>query len=166
MSMWTHINGIIEVEPMGRTQAEMTYILDTVLSHLPLVTGSERNMNIQVLQKPAYCRSSNFDEFGNRTNNLIDNFGRADRHNGWRREQETYFVIVSGDFRDRYFNETLREFVEWLCRLAKRVRIEDVMVEIRGFGKEILIQIMEEFSAICLFFQVTSKREQAIGVNI
>lgn len=41
MSWWTYINGSIVVYPMGRTQPEKKYILDTVLAHLPLVTGSE-----------------------------------------------------------------------------------------------------------------------------
>ena len=43
MSWWTYINGTITVSPMGRTQAEKRYILETVLDHLPLVTGSERD---------------------------------------------------------------------------------------------------------------------------
>lgn len=43
MSWWTHINDTITASPMGRTQAEKRYILETVLDHLPLVTGSERD---------------------------------------------------------------------------------------------------------------------------
>ena len=35
MSNWTHITGVITVEPMGRCQAEARYILDMVLAHLP-----------------------------------------------------------------------------------------------------------------------------------
>ena len=37
MSYWTYVNGTVIVSPMGRTQAEKRYILDTVLSHLPRV---------------------------------------------------------------------------------------------------------------------------------
>lgn len=48
MSWWTYINGNIIVHPMGRTQAEKRYILDTVLAHLPLVAGSEGDMNIYI----------------------------------------------------------------------------------------------------------------------
>ena len=51
MSFWTYVHGTIEVTPMGRTQAEKTYILNTVLEHLPHVTGSEEDMNVYVLQK-------------------------------------------------------------------------------------------------------------------
>ena len=41
MSFWSYVRGMIEVYPMGRTQAEMRYILETVLSHLPPVTEYE-----------------------------------------------------------------------------------------------------------------------------
>ena len=39
MSWWTYIHGTIVVSPTGRTQAEKRYVLDTVLDHLPRVTG-------------------------------------------------------------------------------------------------------------------------------
>lgn len=48
MSSWTYINGTITVRPMGRTQPEKRYILETVLNHLPRVTGSEGDMNIYI----------------------------------------------------------------------------------------------------------------------
>lgn len=32
MSSWTYITGVITVSPMGRTQPEKRYILDTILS--------------------------------------------------------------------------------------------------------------------------------------
>ena len=51
MSYWTYLTGTVTVRPMGRTQAEKRYILDTVLEHLPLVTGSERDMNVYIIQK-------------------------------------------------------------------------------------------------------------------
>ena len=40
MSWWTYVNGFIEVEPAGCTQPEKRYVLETVLSHLPKVTGA------------------------------------------------------------------------------------------------------------------------------
>ena len=55
MSWWSYINGTITVAPMGRTQAEKRYILDTVLEHLPRVSGgSEGDMNVYVIQKNGY----------------------------------------------------------------------------------------------------------------
>ena len=38
MSAWTYITGVITVFPMGRTQPEKRYILDTILEHMPRVT--------------------------------------------------------------------------------------------------------------------------------
>ena len=72
MSWWTHIRGMITVSPMGRTQAEKRYILETVLEHLPRVTGSEGDMDVHIVQRSGYNLSSSHDEFGMRTNNLID----------------------------------------------------------------------------------------------
>lgn len=62
MSWWSYIHGTIEVFPMGRTQAEKRYILDTVLDHLPRVTGSEGDMDVYVIQKNGYNSSSSCDE--------------------------------------------------------------------------------------------------------
>ena len=76
MSWWTYINGTITVEPMGRTQAEKRYILETA---------------------------------------------------------------VNGAFRDREFYETFREFMKWICRLAKRVSINSILVKIKGYDKEYVI---------------------------
>lgn len=41
MSSWTYVQGLIELDVPGRTQAEKNYILQTVIDHLPKVTGSE-----------------------------------------------------------------------------------------------------------------------------
>lgn len=51
MSYWTYINGTITVCPMGRTQPEKRYILETVLNHLPRVTGSEGDIDVYIIQK-------------------------------------------------------------------------------------------------------------------
>ena len=125
---------------MGRTQAEKRYILDTVLEHLPLVTGSERDMNVYVIQKNGHNSSSSCDEFGEVTNNLIDSYGNKSRERGWLRTQDEYILVVDGSFRDRMFDQTFREFMKWLCRLGKRVDVEDVLVEVRGYGKSTIIR--------------------------
>lgn len=139
MSMWTHISGIIKVSPMGRTQAEMKYILDTVLAHLPNVTGSERDMEIHIVQSNFDNGSSSHDEFQMITDNLIDNYGQRNRKDGWSRYVDEYILVVNGSLRDREFNQTLREFQKWLCRLAKRVHVNKVLVEISGYGKHDII---------------------------
>ena len=139
MSWWTYINGTITVEPMGRTQAEKRYILETVLNHLPLVTGSEKDMDIYIIQKNGTNSSSSCDEYGECTNNLVNRYGCHDHEKGWLRVQDEYILVVNGAFRDREFSETFREFMNWLCRLAKRVSIKDILVRIYGYDKEYVI---------------------------
>lgn len=131
MSYWTYINGTINVEPFGRTQAEKRYILDTVLDHLPRVTGSEGDMEIYVVQPEGHTCSSSCDEFGEQTNNLKDWYGDKSR-NGWLETQREYILVVNAHLRDRMFSETYREFVKWLTRLAKRVNVVDICVKVRG----------------------------------
>jgi len=140
MSCWTYINGTITVHPMGRTQAEKRYILDTVLDHLPLVTGSEKDMNVYVIQKNGHNSNSSCDEFGYATNNLNDSYRDKSRRYGWLRIQDEYILVVQGSFRDRMFEQTLKEFNKWIDRLAKRISVEDVLVEIKGYDKKILIR--------------------------
>lgn len=132
MSFWTHITGTIRVIPFGRTQPEKRYILDTVLAHLPLVTGSEENMNVYVTQAHGYNLSSGCDEFDHWSNLGDDDQGF--------RTQDTYLITVDAALRDRMFETTLREFNNWLCRLAKRVLVDNVLVEIDGYGKSIILQ--------------------------
>lgn len=145
MSWWTYVHGTIVVSPTGRTQAEKRYVLDTVLDHLPQVTGSERDMNVYVIQKNGYNNSSSCDEFGDMTNNLTDSYGQKSRRRGWLRMQDEYILVVDGSLRDREFDETFREFQKWLIRLAKRVMIETVLVKINDFSKQTLIQDNHEY---------------------
>ena len=139
MSWWTYINGTIEVRPMGRTQAEKRYILETVLNHLPLVTGSEGDMNVYTIQENGTNSSCSCDEYGECTNNLTDSYGCHNQKRGWLRVQDRYILVVNGALRDRKFSETFREFMNWLCRLAKRVSIEDILVRIYDYDKEYVI---------------------------
>ena len=131
--MWTYIHGIITVSPMGRTQAEKRYILETVLDHLPSVTGSEKNMSVYIVQKNGHNSSSSHTEFGV--------WGRYIKHDTLSTNvQDTYILVVDGSFRDRVFDYTYKEFQKWICRLAKRVQIDEVLVEIEGYNKSALIR--------------------------
>lgn len=140
MSYWTYINGTITVRPMGRTQPEKRYILETVLNHLPRVTGSEGDMNTYIIQKNGYNSSCSCDEFGEETNNLIDRYGHKSRSRGYLQTQDEYILVVNAALRDREFEETYREFVKWFVRLCKRVGCEDVLVEIKGYDKSTIIK--------------------------
>lgn len=139
MSVWTGIRGRIEVNPIGKTQAEKRYILETVLAHLPVITGSEEDMHIYIIQPDGFDRSSNVDEFGYRTNNLINHYGKKDRVYGRYQLQGRYILVLDADLRDREFVYAYRQLQKWLCRLAKRVYISRVMVEIECLSKDIII---------------------------
>ena len=140
MSYWTYINGTITVRPMGRTQPEKRYILETVLNHLPRVTGSEGDMNTYIIQKNGYNSSCSCDEFGEVTNNLTDWYGNKSHTRGALRTQDEYILVVNAALRDREFEQTYREFMKWFVRLCKRVGCEDVLVEIKGYDKSTVIK--------------------------
>lgn len=137
MSWWTHAKGIVEVRPFGRTQTEKRYILETVLDHLPKVTGSEGDMNIHIIQKNGYDFSSSCDEFWQDSVNGNGRYGSFET-------QSTYYLMVYGNFRDRMFETTYKEMQKWLCRLAKRVHVMDVMIEITGYFEEEVVLIRNE----------------------
>lgn len=158
MSNWSYIQGTITVSPIGRTQAQKRYILDTVLSHLPIVSGSERDMNVYVIKKNGYNNSSSHDEFGERTNNLVDWHGNRTRSRGMLRVQDEYILVVDAALRDREFDETYREFIKWLVRLGKRVMIDNVLVQISGYDKSTIIKDYcvqnEKYSYQSVFFNL------------
>lgn len=139
MSYWTYISGTIRVSPPGRTQAEKRYILDTILAHLPNVTGSERDMYITVMEAHGCESSSSHDEFQMLTDNLVDRYGQRNRKDGWLRCNEDYLLILEGKLRDREFEQTYKEFVKWLCRLCKRIDVEDILVQIKGHNHSEII---------------------------
>lgn len=137
MSSWTYINGVIDVDMVGRTQPEKRYILDTVLEHLPKVTGSNGNMNIYVIQKLGRNSGCSHDEFGRYSNlgNGNDSWYRA--HPSFESQSE-YILVVNGRLRDRTFKQTFKELSKWLCRLAKRVDINDVLVKLEEYDRSYL----------------------------
>ena len=136
MSSWSYITGAITVSPIGRTQAEKRYILDTVLEHLPVIYS----MNIYVNQKNGYNHSGSRDEFGCITNNLLDDCGRKSRKRGWLRTQDEYILVVDGKFRGKEFDQIYRQFIKWVVRLGKRVMIEDILVQIKDYDKSTIIK--------------------------
>ena len=133
MSWWTYIHGTITVSPMGRTQAEKRYILETVLDHLPRVTGSERDMDVYIIQKNRYNSSCSHNEFGIWG-------GYLSEHNLSTEMQNEYILVVDAALRDCTFEETFKEFQKWIVRLAKRVCIENVLVEIKDYYKKALVR--------------------------
>lgn len=118
MSNWTYVRGLIELDVPGRTQAEIDYILQTVVDHLPKVTGSEGNMDIHIDRACGYNTWQNFDEFYNR----VEDF----------KAQSRYFLVLDGNLRNRCYEETFKELNKFLNRLAKRIYIESMYVNLLG----------------------------------
>ena len=135
MSDWTHITGTVTVKPMGGTQAQKQYVLKTVLEHLPPVTGLDGGMRTHIVMRGGYDGSSNFNEF-------MESLG-GDR---WVKLQTQYIVVCEGDLCGRTFEQTKKELLRWLCRLAKRASVCGVLIRLTGFEKELLISDSEPFS--------------------
>lgn len=134
MSYWTCITGTIRVRPRGRTQHEKTYILNTILDHLPKVTGSEGNMDVYVIQKRGHNASCSHDEFG-----VYGDYSNRANWRGWIEEQDEYLLTIDASLRDRMFNQTVQEFMKWLIRLSKRCIVQDVLVRIEGYEQNLII---------------------------
>lgn len=127
MSWWTYVDGLITVMPVGFTQSEKRYILETVLAHLPKVTGSEEDMTVHIVQKAGYTGSANFNEFFETI------------YRGGVETQDYYYLVLDGLFRDRTYEQTFRELNRFLNRLAKRVYVDDILIRLTGYGKETII---------------------------
>ena len=132
MSYWTYCVGAIRVDVPGNTNEEVMYIVGTVLKHLPKVTGSEHNMQVSYRLCEGYSCSSNHDELGQMSNLCDDAYFKTF-------ETQTHVVItVNGWFRDRKLDETVKEFSNWLCRLAKRLPVEQCSVQISDYSREVV----------------------------
>lgn len=135
MSVWSYITGWMQVFPFGRTQEEKEYILKTVLNHLPVVQGSEEDMYVHIIKAGGYNSSSSWDEYGYRTNNLLDKFHgepRRSRHYGRMVTQDIYYLFIEANLRDVGYSTAYRQFAKWLIRFAKRIQVWSVDVVIQG----------------------------------
>lgn len=140
MSCWSYITGVIRVSTPARTTEQAEYILKTVLNHLPQVTGSEKNMQIGISCSTSSSCSQDWDEFGERTNKLVGESFEI---------YPSFLLTIEGNLRDREVSETHREFVRWLCRLAKRIGVDDICVKISDhIIKEIIITNPTPYSAM------------------
>ena len=135
MSNWVQIRGSVFLSVQGRTQHEKDYILNTVLDHLPIVSGSEKNMKPFIIRDNDPNSFKSYDEHGFMTNNLTDRYGDRNFKTGCLRKSDRYIIAIWASLRDRLFEESFREFQKWLCRLAKRIYIEDVLVSIDGYSE-------------------------------
>lgn len=129
MSEWTKVTGLVAVQVSGRTDKEKEYVLDSVLQHLPLVTGSEGPCHVMYVRAHGHNQSSSCDEFGNSSNLLPNEYGIPSRY-GSLTCQDKYFVVLEGSLRDRTFEQTVRETCRWLCRLSSRLFVSYCNVDV------------------------------------
>lgn len=130
MSRWTYINGEVKVSPMGRTLEEQEYILKTVLNHLPIVTGSETSMRVDIVRLGHTCNSSH-DELGN-------NYSRPNLEGEWERyfwhkSNYAFKLVLTSALRDTSLGEIYKLFWKWLVRLSKRVYVDYILVDINDY---------------------------------
>ena len=91
-------------------------------------------MSVYIVNKKGYNSSCSHDEFGQSSNLLLNRHGKHSS-DGWLQVQNEYLLVIDADLRDRYFEETVKDFQKWLCRLSKRIMIENILVNISGgFG--------------------------------
>ena len=86
MSRWTYVSGVIKVDTFARSSAEAIYLAQTVVNHLPQISGSEGPAHYYLNLMQGCCASSKCDEF-NRRSNLCNNL-IADRLNVLRQLEE------------------------------------------------------------------------------
>lgn len=144
MSRWTYVKGLVTVCSDGRTQPECRYVLETVLDHLPIVTGSEGNMTVHIVQSEGHSSSQDTNEFEEYTEAMRSH--PWFENGGWLDVQDRYLLVLEGHLRDKEFEETKREVTKWLTRLAKRLLISDVYVKVwDGFSKSVVIDDVKPY---------------------
>ena len=126
MSKWTYVIGTVKVDTFSSSSAEAMFIAQTVVNHLPKITGSERDVEYYFNLIKGPNTSSTFDDFGCHTN-LYKNFYEY---------QSEVLVTFQGSLRDREFEETLKEVTKTVNRLSKRLWVNECSILVYGNGKK------------------------------
>lgn len=124
MSHWTKVHGVIEVDTFSRSSAEAMYLAQTVVNHLPRVTGSEGDVEYYLNLVHGSNTSSNCDEFDQRSNLCNGAHFRVFEY------QSCVLITIDGYLRDREFDQTLRETVKALARLSSRLWVKRCVVSV------------------------------------
>ena len=134
MSLWTHVFGLIEVNSYEDSPARSRCAVEVVLEHQPKVTGSEGDMHTALLATPGSYDWSSCNEFG-------------EWREGGIKIPNQYLIILSGDLRDRTFEQTKRELTKWFVRLSKRLWVRKILVRLDGdCGESLVFDDAEPFS--------------------
>ena len=132
MSSWTYVHGMVELDVMASTSAEAIFKAQTIVDHLPRITGSEGPAKWAVVPVTSWANvHSGIDELRHRSN-----LGKRSSWSDYEFERQTRVMLVlQGDLRDRYFEETLYETTKCLSRLAARVRVNHCLVRVSHWGR-------------------------------
>ena len=147
MSNWTYIYGTIKVAPIGRSQAEKRFILETVLNHLPIIKGSENPLRHYIIQHDGYDSSSNQDEF---------------YWNKYTRLQSTYTVILDGKLRNADTDKIATLLREWIKRFAQRILIKDIYVKLTDHSNGTEITYTNESFDYYKLFQDSFEKDSPV----
>lgn len=126
MSYWTYVNGIIKVDTFALSDAEAMYKAQTVINHLPQITGSEGPAHVYCIRPFGSNWSSTTDEFGKETNLYTDHQFKTFEY------QSDIIIALNGDLRDRRFDQTLRETTEWIARLSSRLGVYNCLISVES----------------------------------
>ena len=135
MSSWTDVTGTVVVNVSGESQPQLRYILETVLAHLPRVSGSEGDMKVYINEMGGTSCSASTDEFLCFTDKTKAGF----------KTQPFYILSLHGWLRDRTLDETYKSLVKWLCRLAKRVMVKSVTVSVTSYEGSRVINVSDRY---------------------
>lgn len=134
MSYWTYVSDMLKVESGSRSTPETMYRVQTVLNHLPKITGSEGPVLFYPVLSERSHLVSNEDEFEQRSNLGNWRYGRMFA------SRTECLIALDGALRDRVFPQTARETVKTLCRLASRLYVQECLVKVRGdTGEEMIL---------------------------
>lgn len=138
MSSWTYVHGMVEIEVPARTTAEAIFKAQTIVDHLPRITGSEGPARWAVAPVQGWLCSSNVDELGHCSNlgRRTRYYNAAARWNDYSFERQTKILLtLDGALRDRYFEQTLYETTKCLARLSSRVWVQHCLVRVSHWDK-------------------------------
>lgn len=130
MSYWTYVRGVIEVDTCAETDPEAMFMAQSVVNHLPRITGSEGDANIYCIRPVGHNVSSNWDEF-----DVPSNLYTPGSYFHSFETQTRILIVISGNLRDRKFHETIRETTKFLNRLGSRLSIDHCLVSVGTYEK-------------------------------
>ncbi|MCM1221203.1 MAG: hypothetical protein NC548_42665 [Lachnospiraceae bacterium] len=133
MSKWTYVRGTIKVNTYGGTDAEAMFMAQTVVDHLPRITGSEGDVDFYLIRPNGHSSASNVDEFMKRSNLYTDRYYKMFE------TQTEIIIVLDGNLRDRDLQTTIRETTKMLNRLSSKLDIESCLVNITdSFGNDFI----------------------------